>query len=360
MSGYQWECAGCGERQEAPVWRILDTRERPDTVGQLAPSLVHVSCPTCGTESLIRSTMLLIRPDDPLPLLLAIAGGEPEERSEATGMQLAQEAWEAGAAESGAFVGPMIPVPRLLLTLALTRDVIADASDPDRAYQQVGGLGEQVAGWYQAFLGLVRSSEPARRADLALRELSGTPPDQLAQFLDEHPELGGPAALARVTDQLAAGSSGQDTELLQARVRLVQSLADGTPARQVAADYVQALGQFGGVLNERFQRLLKLAQDSPGPQGIPQAREALAMAVALGHLDPEAELSAELALRLLTSTGPNPGNVEEAIGLLQRALTLIPDSDPRWAAWAGNLAAAYLQRTSGDNTEKWEAARELV
>ena len=301
MIAYQWECAGCGQGQEAPVWQILDARERRDAVEPLAPGLVHVSCPACGSQALIRSTMLLIRPGDPLPLLLAIAGGgEPAERSEETGMQLAQEAWEAGAAQSGAFVGPMIPVPRLLLLLALTRDVIADAADPDPAFQQVRGLGEQVTGWYQAFLGLVRSSEPERRADRALRELSGIPLDHLAEFLDNHPELGGPAALARVTGQLAAGSGGPDTELLQARVHLVQSLADGTPSQKVAADYVQALGQFGGLLNERFQRLLKLAREHPGPGGIPQAREALAMATALGRQDPEAELSADLALRLLT------------------------------------------------------------
>ncbi len=326
-----------------------------------APGLVCVSCPACGSQALIRSTMLLIRPGDPLPLLLAIAGGgETQERSEATGVELAQEAWEAGAAESGALVGRMVPVPRLLLLLALTRDVVADAADPDRAFQQVRGFGEQVAGWYQAFLDLVRSSEPERRAELTLRELSGVPLDQLAEFLDSHPELGGPAVLARVTDQLAAGSGGPDTELLQAQVHLVQSLADGTPAQEVAADYIQALEQFGGLLNERFQRLLKLAGDHPGPDGIPQAREALAMATTLGHQDPEAYLSAALALRLLTGAGLDARKVEEAIGLLRHALTLIPDSDPRWPAWAGNLATAYHRRTTGDLTENWEAARHLL
>jgi CHAT domain-containing protein len=358
MIAYQWECAGCARRQEAPVWQILDVGERPDATEFMTPGLMHVWCSDCGARALIRSTMLLIRPGDPVPLLLGIAGGgEPIARSEAIGMQLAQEAWAAGAAEN--FVGPMIPLPRLLLILPLTRDVVADATDPEPFLQLLQGADEQVAGWYQEFLEQVRSSEPTRRADRALRELAGIPPDRLAEFLDSHPELGEPAALERVTDELAAGGR-PDTELLQARVQLVQSLAAGIPAQKVAADYVRALEQFGRVLNERYQRLLDLARDHPGPDGVPQAREALAMAVALGHQEPEAELSAELALRLLLGTGSDGPNLEEAIGLLRHALTLIPESDPRWPAWAGNLAAAYHRRTTGDLTETWEAARALL
>jgi CHAT domain-containing protein/tetratricopeptide (TPR) repeat protein len=360
MSPYRWQCPGCGEQQEAPVWRILDAAERPDAVEPLAPGLAIVECPDCGATDGVQATMLLIRPGEALPLLLAVADSELTEPSSVSGQQLAREAQAAGAGGRDGVVGPMIPLPRLLLVLALTRDVSADAADPDSAYEQVRSMGEPFAGLYRTFLGLVRGSEPTRRAGMALRELLKVAPDDLLGFLETHPELGGDAALAVVTDQLSADISGDNSEMLQAQMRLVDSLADGTPAHQVATEYLKALERLGEKLNERFVRLANLAGENPGPDGIPLAREALEMAAALGHRDAEAELSADLAVRLLTILVPDAQSAEEAIRLLQRALSLISDSDPRWPSWAGNLAAALNRRVTGDLTENWEAARDLL
>ena len=148
--------------------------------------------------------------------------------------------------------------------------------------------------------------------------------------------------------------------MLQPQAQLVRGLADGTPAHEVAAEYIKAVERLGEKLNERFVQLADLARENPTPGGIPQARDALEMAVALGHRDAEAGLSADLAFRLLNLLVPDTQNTEEAIGLLQRALSLIPDTDPRWPSWAGNLAAAIHQRVTGDVTENWEASRDLV
>jgi CHAT domain-containing protein/tetratricopeptide (TPR) repeat protein len=360
MTAYAWQCPRCGNSQEAPAWRILDARERPDVLAQLTPGLVFVVCPACGTEAAIEASMLLVRPGNELGLLLAIAVGQLAELSPLTGQELAHEAKEAYGREPDGVVGPMLPLPRLLLPLVLSRDVIADAASPEGAYQQVVASDATLAGWYRAFLQVVHDSEPERRVGLALQQLWRTEPDDLLDFLREHPELGSAAAQAIVARGPAADGPEEGSEMPQARHQLVEALANGQPVDEVAAEYLQALERIGRKINQRLEQLLTILQTNPGPDSIPQAREALGMAVDLGMDDLEAGLSAGLASRLLMTLVPDEENIEEAIRLLTRALSLLPDHDPRWPEWAGNLAAAYHRRITGDADENWEQARDLM
>ena len=360
MGGYGWRCLSCGGTQEVPVWRILDVRERPDVIAQLGPGLAFAVCPACGTEAEIEAPMLLIRPGNELPLLLAFASNELGGQSPPSGQELAAEAQAALGRAIEGIVGPMIPLPRLLLPLVLTRDVAADAADPDGACQEIRDSGTTPAGWYRSFLQVVRDSEPERHANLALHQLRRTSRGDLPDFLEGHSELGSAAAHTIVTRELAAGGPTETIELLQARLGLVEGLADGRPTSRVAADYLRTLEQLGQSANLRLAQLLASAEANPGPPGIPQAREALRAAIIVGQDDLEARLSADLASRLLTVLVPDVQSTEETIALLRRALSLIPGNDPRWAACAGNLAAAYHRRINGDPTENWEAARDLL
>ena len=79
------------------------------------PGPVLVECPRCGAKDGVQSPMLLIRPGDALPLLLAVPDSELAESSSVSGQQLAREARAAGAGGRDGIVGPMIPVPRPLL-----------------------------------------------------------------------------------------------------------------------------------------------------------------------------------------------------------------------------------------------------
>jgi CHAT domain-containing protein/tetratricopeptide (TPR) repeat protein len=360
MTAYAWQCPRCGNSQQAPAWRILDVRERPDVPAQLTPGLAFVVCPACSTEAAIEAPMLLIRPDNELTLLLAVPVGQLAKLSPLTGQDLAHEAKEAYGREPDGVVGPMLPLPRLLLPLALSRDVIADADAPEGAYQQVVDSDAALAGWYRAFLEVVHDSEPERRAGLALRQLRKTEPDDLPDFLQEHPELGGAAAQAIVTRELATDGPEGSSEMRQARHRLVEGLANGRPAGKVAAEYLQALERIGQKINQGLEQLLTVLQVDPGPDTIPQARDALGIALDLGLHDLEAVLSAGLASRLLMTLIPDEESTEEAIRLLTRALSLLPARDPRWPEWAGNLVAAYHRRITGDSDENWEKARDLM
>ena len=359
MIGYSWECAGCGSRQEVPVWRILHAGERPDAVAPDSPGLAVVACPACGAVTLIEAPMLLVRPGDHLPLLVAVAGSELADPSPSSGPQLLREAQAAGLRGDGV-IGPMVPLPRPLVPLVLTRDVASDAADPERACQEIGSMGQPLPGWYRTFLYNVRAGEPERRAAHALRELLGVQRDDLPDFLESHPELGSEPAIAIVTAELADPTAQEDVTFVQARMQLVKGMAAHQPTRQVAAEYLAALDQFARELNERLTRLATQTQEVPGPEGIPQAREALKLASALGIAEAEAELSAELAFRLLSVLPPDDQATEEAIKLYERALSLIPEADRRRSAWVGNLAAAYHRRSIGDLAQNWEIMLQLI
>src|ERR1700740_1861170 len=106
---YTWRCSGCDGMQEAPVWRILDSRERGDVVERSGIELAFVVCPKCGTAAEIDAPLLLIRPGNPLPLLLAVhlreLGGQP--LAPPSGPLLEQEARAALGRNTAGITGPM-------------------------------------------------------------------------------------------------------------------------------------------------------------------------------------------------------------------------------------------------------------
>ena len=69
---YRWRCGHCGSTQEAPVWRIVDSRERNDVVERAGPELAEVTCSECGCPTEINEPLLVIRPAAQLPLLLGL------------------------------------------------------------------------------------------------------------------------------------------------------------------------------------------------------------------------------------------------------------------------------------------------
>jgi CHAT domain-containing protein/tetratricopeptide (TPR) repeat protein len=304
--------------------------------------------------------MLLIRPGNELPLLLAIASSELAEPSPPSSQELAREALAALGGVAEDIVGPMLPLARQLLPLVLTRDVTVDAADPDSAHREVSDFDATLAGLYSAFLQVVRDSESERRAAMALHQLWQISSEALPGFLEDHPELSSAAARGIVTREYAAGRAEENGEILQARLRLVESLTDGRPAREVAAEYLRALKRYVQKIVLQLEQLLPSVEAFPGPAGIPQTREALRLATMVSQNDLQAGLSADLARRLLADVVPDDQVIEEIIGLLTRALSLVPSNDRRWPEWAGNLAAAYHRRLTGDPTENWETARDLM
>lgn len=229
-----------------------------------------------------------------------------------------------------------------------------------------------LAGYYR-FLEIVRESEGERKLVSALQKLWWVLPPELAGFLADHPELGSREAVSLVraevddfhgvaSDRTPFGRVGSDESdaPLRARLALVEGLASGRAAADVAREYLAALERFGAGLNADFSRLLTEVTETPGPAGIPKLRQARQMANDLHYEQAEADLGADLAARLLALPRNSAEDTEEAIGVLRRSLSLLPQDDPRWLEVAVNLAAAYNRRLSGDPVENWEAQRELL
>jgi CHAT domain-containing protein/tetratricopeptide (TPR) repeat protein len=359
MVGYEWQCSGGGHVQKVPIWSILDASERPELITLDTPGLLLAACPACGVKALVDAPLLLIRPGNALPVLLALGSDELDQASSPSSPRLAAMAREDRVGHEP-LDGPIIPLPRSLLPLALTRDVAEDCADPDRAAETIraAGVPEPLADWYTAFLRLVRDTEPQRLAEQALRLLLEVRPPDLPEFLRSHPELGSVAAL-KIARELASAVPERHRYVPRAQLRLVEDMAVHRPVAEVAVEYLSAIQQTGRQLNEELVELMKHALAHQGPDGIPQARAALQLATALGHGAIEAELSADLAVRMLMVPAPDSSSVENAIGLLRRALSLISDDDPRWSSWAGNLAGAYRSRINGDSADNWEIAHSL-
>jgi CHAT domain-containing protein/tetratricopeptide (TPR) repeat protein len=356
MIMYRWDCARCGRGQEAGVWRIVYAPEREDVLERGGPGLVGVACATCGHLAEIDEPVLVIRPGDPLPLLLGLPLSRvdnPEEPSRELGTEAA-----ASLGDISGIPGPMIPLPRTLIAVALARNPSDDAQDPEKGAGGAFGAGTENAGLYRVFLQRVRDVELRRKAAATLQELWSVPPDELAAFLTDHPELGSPFALTGARWELAQHPD-DGREVFEARLALVEGLASGTAPDHVAREYLAAIERFGARLNA-FSALLADVNANPGPAGIPYLRSARQMAAELGHKSLEADLGADLALRLFSQPTTSHENLDEAISLLERSLSLVSEDDERWADVASNLAAAYGRRPTGDAVQKWEAARQLM
>ncbi len=354
---YRWRCDRCGSAQETPVWRIVDSRERSDVVERGGPELAEVACRECGSLTDISEPLLVIRPAAQLPLLLGLPLAlldDPEPSSR----ELAAEAVHA-LGSTGGIPGPMIPLPRVLIPAALARNVTSDAGDPERAAQDAFDSDTVMAGMYRVFLQRVREYKLERNVVSALQDLWSVQPQVLAGFLADHGELASAAAIFRVRRELA-GHPDADSELFRARLALVEGLASGARPDDVARKYLAALERFAEQLNAEFSGLLADIGANPGSAGIPYLRRARQMAAELGNEPAEAGLGADLAARLLALPMTSPEVLEEAIALLERSLSLIDESDPRWPDIASNLAAAYRLRPTGDAVQKWQAAQQLM
>jgi CHAT domain-containing protein len=339
------------------VWRIVYSPERNDVVQQDGPELAEVTCRECGYPTGINEPLLVIRPTDQLPLLLGLPPSQLDD-PEPSSRELAMEAVQGLGGNKG-IPGPMISLPRILVPVALARNVASDMADPERAAQDAFGDDMTLAGMYRAFVQKVRDGRIERNVVSALQDLWSVQPEELAGFLADHEELASAVAISRVRLELA-DHPDVDRQLFQARLTLVESLASGARPDDVAREYLEAMTQFAEQLNADFNALIADIQANPGPAGIPYLRRARQMAADLANELAEASLNADLATRLLRQPLTSPEILEEAISLLERSLSLASEGDQRWPDIASNLAAAYRVRPIGDAVQRWQAAQQLM
>jgi CHAT domain-containing protein/tetratricopeptide (TPR) repeat protein len=353
------------------VWRILDARERLDVIQAPGAGLSWVECAQCAARAEIDAPLLLVRPGDPLSLLLAVDVRELDRQlpGPPSAPLMVQEAEAALGRSTAGIAGPMIPLPRPLLAVVLGRDVAADLADPEHAVAEISRVESDCLGsWYRRFLEIVRGTEDERNLEIILEQVWRVPWTELAVFLDEHPDAYGAEGIARARTALEAfrredpqdPGREQIQATLEARLTLLLAVAGGHPTETSVYEYLSALEDEGGLLNAKLFGMLDSISADQSAVAIPAVREALRMADAMGRTDIADALSGDLGYRLLQLPITDNAIIEEAVFRLQRALASMTEDHPRWAATAGNLAAAYQQRVAGDAVENWERARALV
>ncbi|MFH8289646.1 CHAT domain-containing protein [Streptomyces sp. NPDC018059] len=360
---YSWRCEGCERENAAVVWRVVDARERADALSGESPGLAWVDCPGCGSRTAIDAPLLVLRPGVTAPLLLALSLTELRSGALPSAPVLLGEAGRAGAFRGTVFHGEVIPLPRRLLPVVLTRDLDRDLADPAAARAELAPQGEPTADNYETFLHYLAEDREQTEMNGLLYAVLTSLPDQLRELLRTRPELTRGTKVrdaGRAELEAAAGTPFEPD--LRRRQRLLEDLSDGrTPQEEALQRYFDSLSALGGDLREQLYALYETARTAEGTASVAPAREALALAADLGEQELEAEIAALLGERLVAAAHAGPdADLSEAVTLLEHALARLPEGSLEWVHTANNLASAHYARDDGDRLEVWETARDLL
>ncbi len=362
---YAWRCERCGRQRQAPIWRIIDGRERPDVLAGRGHGVAVVDCAFCGAVAHIDAPLLVLRPGVTAPLLLGVSITELQDGVPRSAAALLEEAGQAGAFAGSDFgVWQTMPLPRRLLPVVLARNLDEDLEDPQVASRQLQTQGQPTVDDYATFLSYLAQERETVSVKELLRAMWTSLPAELTKLVREHPELTGSTRVRDVGREDLHAHAGTPVEyLLSARQRLLDELCDGhTPQSAAIERYFESMNHFGGDLRSRLFAMHERVRNTPGTERIPLAREALALAADLGEEQVETEVAAMLGESLVTAVraGFDADALEEALYVLGLALSRLPEGSLPWVSVANNLANAHSLRDDGDRLEVWEAARDLL
>ncbi|MFH9938807.1 CHAT domain-containing protein [Streptomyces murinus] len=366
---YEWTCERCGRPCRAPVWRIVDSRERadvlesPDGPDGFGPGLHWAGCPGCGARAQVEAPVLVLRAGAFVPSLFATSVAELQRDATASAAALVEEARVAGAFTGGRFGGNVVVLPRRLLPFALSRDTERDLADPEAACAELAPYGAPTVDNYRIFLDNVaaESAEPDVRE--LLYAVTVTMPDRLAELVLTHPRLTGSTLVRDAGARELREVAGTPLEApLRMRQRFLEELCGGRiPVGTAVERHAAALAAFGQGLRSRLYAMYDQVRGAEGPEIVPLAREALELAGQTGESEVETELAARLGRLLLSSLyTADPADPAEAVRVLRLALSRLPEGTLQWAEVATDLASAQYFRDDGDHIERWETARDLL
>ncbi len=366
---YEWTCERCGRPCRAPVWRIVDSRERADVLESpdgpygFGPGLHWADCPGCGARTQVEAPVLVLRAGAFVPSLFATSVAELQRDATASAAALVEEARVAGAFTGGRFGGNVVVLPRRLLPFALSRDTERDLADPEAACAELAPYGAPTVANYRIFLDNVaaESAEPDVRE--LLYAVTVTMPDRLAELVLAHPRLTGSTLVRDAGARELREVAGTPLEApLRMRQRFLEELCGGrVPVGTAVEHHAAALAAFGQGLRTRLYAMYDQVRCAEGPEIVPLAREALELAGQTGEFEIETEIAARLGGLLLSSLHTaDPADPAEAVRVLRLALSRLPEGTLQWAEVAANLASAQYFRDDGDHIERWETARDLL
>ncbi|MFD7862732.1 CHAT domain-containing protein [Streptomyces sp. NPDC059783] len=368
-TSYEWRCEQCGRQCRAPVWRVVDSRERADVLESregpdgFGPGLHWAGCPGCGTRAHVEAPVLVLRAGTFVPSLFATSVAELQHDATASAAALVEEARLAGAFAGGRFGGNVVVLPRRLLPFVLSRDTERDLADPEAACAALASYGAPTVDNYRMFLDNVAAESAGSGVRELLYAVTVTVPDRLAELVAAHPRLTGDTLVRDAGARELREVAGTPLEApLRLRQRLLEDLCGGRmPVDAAIERHAAALAAFGQGLRTRLYEMRDRVRDTGGPEAIPLAREALELAGQTGETGLEGELAARLGAMLVSSLHTvRPADPAEAVRVLRLALARLPEGTPQWAEAAANLASAQYFRDDGDHIEGWESARDLL
>lgn len=348
---YLWRCTRCHRQQSKPTWRLLDSREHPEIIAEAEHELAKAECKACGRVSLIDMASMIARGGAVAPLLFVLPESGDAARAKET---LVRESIGRILASSASRNDVPVPVSRRVLAIALQRDVAADLGDEDAACREVAAIDSSLSELYRAFLRAAGAERSRSQLMDTLAGLIKIPGERWAAYIEDHPELNGPEALAHI--ETTARHRPEASEATDCMVAVTEDIRAGLPADEVYRRFISRMGAYGQHIQERYRRALAAVDSTPGPDGIPAAREALNIARILKHQSAQFALAVETAERLGEKPARSRDDIVEIINLCSPVQCDAPAGSREAIRAALALGLAHGSRSDGDQLGNWRMA----
>jgi CHAT domain-containing protein/tetratricopeptide (TPR) repeat protein len=275
--------------------------------------------------------------------------------------------------KSAGVPGPMLIVPFDVLMIALSRDVDADAHDPDGALREIAAeLGPDAAERYEIFLSDIAGSESMRAANGTWdRLLSIGSAEELRAAIATDPDIIGPEQRKRAQEIIAEAQAAGDphgVRIGNAVVSLLDKCATGDVGGAWAG-YATAVTRFAEEnLTPQVSGLLDGVDEAVDREDFPAATRAgedvIAKAKGLGMRPLQVEASVRTA-NIYFEHGDGAADLERCCELLEDVLELLANDptlgDKRLRVQALlNLGAAVGGRGRGDPAANQERSVALT
>ena len=355
----EWSCGGCGKATSRLTWLAVDAVERPDLVAQVS-DLLKCECP-CGHRALRRTEPLLVlRLAKAAPVIAARSSDDELDPLESLGEVVATVQRELGDALRD------VPGPAIVVTFdEIEAGAHADIdTDVEKAPAGAGGAAGRESA-YGKLLRKIVAIQNQQRIDVGLDELARVWSEaQLREVVERFPEIMTDEAEALVAAGLDRASTEVEQRFVKSMLRALQLSRRGDIGAAWSAREAYLASYWEETVAARF-REFEDASRGASRQLLAQAGGDLLAVWPLGvHQELQVEVAATTLGALLDAEGAdNPQNVEDAVALGQRAISILearPDLDhpERRLPIAINLSGALGMRSRGDPA--WNLSQAIV
>lgn len=346
LAATQLSCPACDQLWEPSLPVVVDWRDRVG-LGLLGQTFPTVACVGCGHLVVTGLPVVLLRPGDPVPVLVSVAGLGP--RTPDLMAELLTRYGDSGVVGLPGYIPFIEPQNLHLAADRYTGFALLDVDDP------LGELGDvdELVPWLEAMRGSVGA---AARGPLE-EFLNAEDQDAARRMFIESPVLSGGGwlpALRRKAPELEAQQESADGRAgVHGRIALLSHLViagpDYVPNQPAARLYVELLRELTA-LNSSSVRTTDLVEKS-----VRLGRELMALsAAAWGPSDAMTLTAVNDAAAAMMD---DPAHVSEATSLLDHAQRMAAEAHrPVLADITTNLGIAHLRHDRVPNADDLDRA----